>query len=102
VTFGTFPVNPVYNGAVQIGSGSSWQVGWTAGVGGEYAFNSNWSLKAEYLYIDLGTFTYSSPLVAAVPAFAPGYSWRTSVTERDHIVRVGLNYHFGGPVVAKY
>jgi len=103
VTFGTFPVLPVYNGAVHIGSGSSWQVGWTAGLGGEYAFNSKWSLKAEYLYVDLGTFTYFSPLVAAVPTFAPGYSWRTSVTERDHIVRVGLNYHFGsGPVVAKY
>jgi outer membrane immunogenic protein len=102
VTFGTFPVLPVYNGAVHIGSGSSWQVGWTAGVGGEYALNSNWSVKAEYLYVDLGTFTYFSPLVAAVPAFAPGYSWRTSVNERDHIVRVGLNYHFSGPVVAKY
>jgi outer membrane immunogenic protein len=102
VTFATFPVLPVYNGAVHIGSGSSWQVGWTAGVGGEYAFSSKWSLKAEYLYVDLGTFTYVSPLVAAVPTFAPGYSWRTSVTERDHIVRVGLNYHFGGPVVARY
>jgi outer membrane immunogenic protein len=102
VTFGTFPVLPVYNGAVHIGSGSSWQVGWTAGVGGEYAFNSNWSLKAEYLYVDLGTFTYFSPLIAAVPAFSPGYSWKTTVSERDHIVRVGLNYHFGGPVVAKY
>jgi len=102
VTFGTFPVSPVYNGAVHIGSGSSWQVGWTAGVGGEYAINSNWSLKAEYLYVDLGTFTYNSPLVAAVPAFAPGYSWRTSINERDHIVRVGVNYRWGNPVVAKY
>jgi outer membrane immunogenic protein len=102
VTFGTFPVLPVYNGAVHIGSGSSWQAGWTAGVGGEYAFDSNWSLKAEYLYVDLGSFSYFSPLVAAVPAFAPGYSWKTSVTERDHIVRVGLNYRFGGPIVGKY
>ena len=102
VTCGTFPVLPVYNGAVHIGSGSSWQVGWTAGFGGEYAINSNWSLKAEYLYVDLGTFTYFSPLVAAVPAFAPGYSWRTSISERDHIVRVGVNYRWGNPLVAKY
>jgi outer membrane immunogenic protein len=103
VTFATFPVNPVYNGAVHIGSGSSWQVGWTAGVGGEYAFGPQWSLKAEYLYVDLGTFSYYSPLVASVAAAAPGYSWRTSVTERDHIVRVGLNYKFGpAPLVAKY
>lgn len=102
VTFGTIPALGVYSGAAHIGSGSSWQVGWTAGAGGEYALNSNWSLKAEYLYVDLGTFTYFSPLVAAAAAFAPGYSWRTSVTERDHIVRVGINYHFSGPVVAKY
>jgi opacity protein-like surface antigen len=61
------------------------------------------SLKAEYLYVDLGTFSYYSPLVASVAAAAPGYSWRTSVTERDHIVRVGLNYKFGpAPLVAKY
>ena len=104
ITFGTFPVSPVYNGAVHIGSGSSWRVGWTAGVGGEYAFSSKWSVKAEYLYVDLGTFSYFSPLVAAAApaAVGPGYAWRTSVTERDHIVRVGLNYHFSGPVVAKY
>jgi outer membrane immunogenic protein len=105
VTFGTFPVNPVYNGAIHIGSGSSWQVGWTAGAGAEYAFSPQWSVKAEYLYVDLGTFSYFSPLVAATaPAVVgPGYGWRTTVTERDHIVRVGLNYKFGPtPVVAKY
>ena len=104
VTFGVVGA-PVYNGAVHIGSGSSWQVGWTAGAGGEYAFSPQWSLKAEYLYVDLGTFSYFSPLVAAAApaAVGPGYGWRTSVTERDHIVRVGLNYKFGAtPVVARY
>jgi outer membrane immunogenic protein len=30
-------------------------LGWTAGVGVEYAFNQRWSLKAEYLYADYGT-----------------------------------------------
>jgi outer membrane immunogenic protein len=30
-------------------------LGWTAGVGIEYAFNQRWSLKAEYLYADYGT-----------------------------------------------
>ena len=105
VSFGTFAVGPVYNGAIHVGSGSSWQVGWTAGVGGEYAFSPQWSVKAEYLYVDLGTFSYFSPLLAAAaPAVAgPGYAWRTSVTERDHIVRVGLNYKFGPTsAVAKY
>lgn len=103
VTFATFPVLPVYNGAVHIGSASSWQVGWTVGAGGEYAFSPQWSVKAEYLFVDLGSFDYSSPLVASIATAAPGYAWRTSVHERDNIVRVGVNYKFwGGPVVANY
>ena len=28
--------------------------GWTAGVGVEYAFLDNWSVKVEYLFVDLG------------------------------------------------
>jgi outer membrane immunogenic protein len=35
---------------------SSTQVGWTAGVGMEYAFANNWSAKIEYLHYDLGSF----------------------------------------------
>ena len=33
---------------------SSGRVGWTAGAGIEWMFLPNWSLKAEYLYYDLG------------------------------------------------
>ncbi|TGV14248.1 outer membrane beta-barrel protein, partial [Mesorhizobium sp. M4B.F.Ca.ET.143.01.1.1] len=29
-------------------------VGWTAGAGIEHAFSKNWTLKAEYLFVDLG------------------------------------------------
>ncbi len=108
VTFGTFPVLPVLNGAVHLGSSSDVRVGWTAGAGAEWMFAPNWSVKFEYLYADFGTTTYSSPLVAAVaPAVVhPGYAWQTSVRDRENIVRVGVNYKFwpwgGGPVVASY
>ena len=34
-------------------------VGWTAGAGIEYGFTQNWSAKLEYLYMDLGSRTYS-------------------------------------------
>ncbi len=29
-------------------------IGWTAGLGMEYAFTNNWTARAEYLYVDLG------------------------------------------------
>jgi len=106
VSFATFPSSPVYNGAVHIGSDSQINVGWVIGAGAEYAFAPNWSVKAEYLYVDFGTRTYYSPLVATIApaAVGNGYNWTTTVRERDNIVRVGLNYKFNwaAPVVAKY
>ncbi len=37
-------------------SSSSTQVGWTAGAGVEGAIDRNWTVKLEYLYMDLGDF----------------------------------------------
>ena len=71
--------------------------GWTAGAGIEYALTPNWSIKTEYLYVDLGTKNTFLP-------FGPGFS--VGVKNHEHIVRAGLNYRFnwGAPsaVVAKY
>ena len=44
-----------------LGSNSTTQVGWTAGVGLEYAFMGNWTAKLEYLYVDLGDASAASP-----------------------------------------
>lgn len=89
------------DGDTYIGSASSTRVGWTAGGGAEWALSNNWTVKAEYLYVDLGSFSYSDP---NVPLIFPGFTYQTDVTAREHIVRLGLNYRFGGvaPVVAKY
>jgi outer membrane immunogenic protein len=81
-----------------LGEASSTKVGWTAGGGLEWAVAGNWSAKAEYLYYDLGDVR-----VTGVPTPAVG----TNVTQTDfkttgNIVRAGLNYRFGGPVVARY
>jgi outer membrane immunogenic protein len=69
--------------------------GWTAGAGIEYALTQNWSLKTEYMYVDLGK---KNSLI--VPGLSVG------VKNTEHIVRAGLNYRFnwGAPsaVVAKY
>lgn len=59
-----------------------WETGYTLGGGIEWAFAPNWSLKSEYLYVDLGDQTLSSPA-------------GTYTTETDfHTARVGLNYRF--------
>ena len=34
--------------------------GWTVGAGLEYAVTNNWTVKAEYLYMDLGKEYYDS------------------------------------------
>jgi outer membrane immunogenic protein len=35
-------------------SESKFQTGYAVGGGLEYAFNNNWTARAEYLYVDLG------------------------------------------------
>jgi outer membrane immunogenic protein len=78
--------------------------GWTAGVGAEYALMNGWSVKAEYLYVDLGReSTTSTNLTAFTPPIAfPANVFTHSVDLRSNIVRVGANYKFGGPLVAQY
>ena len=71
-------------------SSSNNQLGWTAGVGLEYTFLSNWSAKIEYLYVDLGDFdTGPAPIV-------------NNVSFNANIVRAGLNYKFSGPIFSRY
>jgi outer membrane immunogenic protein len=77
-------------------SSSNTNVGWTVGAGIEGVVAGNWTAKLEYLYIDLGTVSGSFTPVAGV--ITSNYS--SHVT--DNVLRVGLNYKFGGPVVAKY
>ena len=91
------------------GSSTTTRVGWTVGVGAEWMFAPHWSVKAEYMFLDFGSFGYNSPcLGTSTPgACAPGtnFLWTTNVRAEDHIARVGVNYHFGwpqGPVLAKY
>jgi outer membrane immunogenic protein len=89
--------NPT-TGGVFVGSNSDTRVGWAAGAGVEWGFAPNWTVKGEYLHIDLGrsNVTINDPIQFPL-AFA---------TYRFHheldTVRVGVNYRWGGPVVARY
>jgi outer membrane immunogenic protein len=68
-------------------SESHFHSGWTAGAGVEAFFAPQWSVKGEYLYRSLGSENYSG---------AP------SGTFNLNSAQIGVNYHFGGPVVAQY
>jgi outer membrane immunogenic protein len=88
-------------------SASTVKAGWTVGAGLESKIWNNWSVKAEYLYIDLGSTTdsfntlYTTGGGGAVVGTVAATRTDTS-TNRDHVFRVGLNYHFNPAVVAKY
>jgi outer membrane immunogenic protein len=94
-------------------SWGSVRAGWTVGAGAEAAIDDHWSVKLEYLYMDLGnigsgtgggttaTNALNTPLPGenTVTTIATTGTFRTRFT--DNIVRVGLNYRFGGPT-ARY
>lgn len=67
------------------GSASETMIGWTVGLGLEYAFMGNWSLKGEYLYADLGNMDCPTCNVAGAA---------NEVSYTTNIVRAGLNYRF--------
>ena len=92
--------------AAALGSASTTRFGWTAGVGGEWMFAPNWSAKAEYLYYDLGNLSYNSTLTTPGLTFMAGSASVVNVQStakfNGSIARVGINYHFGGPVATTY
>ncbi len=76
------------------------ETGYTVGGGIEHAISPNWSVKAEYLYYDLGSNTVNVAFVPGGGGGGTGYD--TRFANDGHIVRAGLNYKFGGPMLAAY
>jgi outer membrane immunogenic protein len=74
-------------------SSSSTRSGWTAGAGLEWGFAPNWSAKWEWLYMKFDNKGFVTAL---------GDGTRSAVFLDDWAFRAGINYRFGGPVVAKY
>lgn len=55
-------------------------LGWTLGLGAEYGITQNWSVKAEYLYVDLADRGYT------ITGTTNGYEF--------NVLRLGVNYRF--------
>ncbi len=89
---GGFAYGDVENGWTGL---ANTRTGWTAGGGIAWLFAHNWSLKLEYLYVNL--------------AQSGNGGWAWGGGRRDaqfNVVRAGLNYHFNGggsaPIIASY
>jgi len=82
---GTAPFGTATPGTAE--SFSALRFGWTAGGGLEYALGDNWTVRAEYLFVDLQSLTYTFPLANIRQA---------TQDEFVHVVRAGLNFKFGG------
>ena len=89
------------------GGGSRTSAGWTVGGGLEYAFWNNVSLKAEYLYVNLGS-SQTIHLTPVPPGSGTGSVAANFNDAEYHIVRGGINFKFDGgpvgkgPVVSRY
>jgi outer membrane immunogenic protein len=95
---------PPFAPVVEALSISKTKAGYVVGGGVEAGLWSNWSFRAEYLYVDFGSVSavgfISSPAeIASIGIFNP---FTHSIDLKAHIARLAINYRFGGAVVAAY
>jgi len=84
---------------VVIDHASDTRWGGSVGAGAEFGFAPNWSAGVEYDHLFMGTHNYLFTSVVA----PVGVNTRNDDIRQDaDLVTVRVNYHFGGPVVARY
>jgi outer membrane immunogenic protein len=88
----SFTVTDVRTGASVTGSTNNTASGWLVGVGIEWAFLNNLTLKAEYDFIGLGNRTFVIP--AGSPPLLLGDTFTTS-NRNVQMATVGINLLFG-------
>ncbi|MFL9827222.1 outer membrane protein [Rhodoplanes sp. SY1] len=97
----TFPATvPGGPAAAFAGAVSDTIATWTVGGGIEWAFDMNWSIKAEYMYIGLD----ETQTLCGGGVVVPTTTCFSNDIGGIHTAKVGLNYRFGGgaPLVARY
>jgi outer membrane immunogenic protein len=87
---GAVPPIPAVAGTVETSSNT--RTGWAAGAGVEWGITQNWTARLEYLYLDLGNATSVFPIS----------NRQQTSSATMNVARFGVNYKFGGPVVARY
>jgi outer membrane immunogenic protein len=85
-----FTVNA--NGGGQV---SKWVSGWAVGGGAEWKIWHNWSLRAEFLYIDLGTVEFNAPTVGGTGGLSiAGFTAHHENHMWTNLARMAINYQF--------
>jgi len=82
-----------YTGAAA--STSATKTGFALGGGAEWKVNSQWSVKVEYLYVDLGSLSATATLpstIVGIGGYSQSISTRVDLTA--HIARAGINFKF--------
>jgi outer membrane immunogenic protein len=59
------------------------------GVGGEYAFADNWSVKLEYNYMDFGR-----ERETLAPAINSAGEFQYDIKQTIQVAKIGVNYRF--------
>jgi outer membrane immunogenic protein len=87
---------------VVAGQTSQNRYGWTAGVGGEYAFGDNWSAFFALDYYDFGTraTTFIGTEASAFTVTGDVFDV-ADISERKTTVKVGLNWRFSSMALVK-
>jgi outer membrane immunogenic protein len=96
----------LFDGTTGVGIVTANRTRWggTVGTGIEYGFAPNWSVALEYDYLwrVSNSNTYLTAGNFAAPVFGPVTSFTANTRADVNLVTVRVNYHFGGPIVAKY
>src|SRR6185503_15942077 len=80
------------NGILGSARSSETKVGWTVGGGLEWGLSRNWSVKAEYLYLNFGSVSASGTVVAPPGGVAYANGLSTSADLTAHVARAGVNF----------
>ena len=76
------------------GNPSTSRVGWTIGAGAEYALTNNWTIRGEYLYVDLGSSNFTTVGNPAAAFAFPGVYASGHINYNASIFRAAVNYKF--------
>lgn len=74
----------LWTGTTAIATGDRNPSGWTIGGGIEYALAPNWSVRADYSYMDFDK--------RGVNLVEPTYAWVADVEQTVHAVKFGINF----------